>query len=60
MANAKKCDRCGAFYVVTGKKTIYVAKKEWSEWNELDLCSECQNKLKEFLDFNDLNKEVDE
>ena len=61
MANAKKCDRCGEFYThtLTVKKKIYVAKREWSEWKELDLCSNCQTKIQEFLDLDSANKEVD-
>lgn len=62
MANAKKCDRCGAFYIPTrtAKKKIYVAKREWTDWKELDLCSNCQDKVQEFLDLDSANKEEDD
>lgn len=59
MANAKKCDRCGAFYVpVANRQKIAVSVlDEARSWERLDLCDNCYEGLKEFLVFNNADKE---
>lgn len=66
MADAKKCDRCGAFYTkrevvrihpVTAMdcdksaKRLRIIFNVWSKETELDLCPECVDKLNQY--FND-------
>lgn len=59
MANAKKCDRCGAFYaLVENRQKIAVSVlDEARSWERLDLCDNCYEELKEFLVFNNADKE---
>ena len=49
VSEAKKCDRCGKFYEVTNEenvgKVIWIGK-------QVDLCSECTEKLHNWLDGN--------
>lgn len=52
MANAKKCDRCGAFY--TKSKPIKIGETQLSISNShsttlFDLCPECVDKLNRYL-----------
>lgn len=52
MASAKKCDRCGTFYEknherIAGVKT-FDKTGNWIDWK--DLCDDCVNDLKRFLD----------
>lgn len=66
MANAKKCDRCGAFYTkrevvrihpVTAldcdksAKRLRITFDDWCKETALDLCPECVDKLNQY--FND-------
>lgn len=43
MANAKKCDRCGEFYIL---EISYYPDKSKEKY---DLCKKCTNMLKNFL-----------
>ena len=51
MADAKKCDRCGAYYMAGkgryGKKRIRVPGNTDSYY---DLCENCQDDLDKFMD----------
>ena len=55
MANAKRCDRCGAFYmpkeVNTDRKTTFEIRKfDLEEAPELlDLCDKCLDSVQEFM-----------
>lgn len=66
MANAKKCDRCGAFYTKRKVVAIYpvtaldydksakrlsITFDDWGKETALDLCPECVDKLNHY--FND-------
>lgn len=66
MANAKKCDRCGAYYAsrkavkihpVTAldcdrsAKRLSITFDDWGKETVLDLCPECVDKLVQY--FND-------
>jgi hypothetical protein len=58
MANAKRCDRCGKFYVV-GEKSFRIRNSKVGALKvldingyyiiEMDLCDECVEKLDRFL-----------
>ena len=59
MANAKKCDRCGGFYefgdIGVSKGGSYVTGISFTRRNNspieaMDLCKECIDKLKCFID----------
>lgn len=59
MADAKKCDRCGEFYVAKNfrqKLTVRVNSGS-NTWYELDLCDKCHKELQAFLNFNNADKE---
>lgn len=61
MANALKCDRCGNFYTFDDKDSRLSVNKRYKVGgitfmstsgdyhSEMDLCSECANKLVRFL-----------
>lgn len=58
MANAKRCDKCGNFYIVNSiYQNLCVQKRRGLSWNELDLCDNCFKELREFLGFYDIEKE---
>lgn len=48
MSNAKKCDKCGAFYEPYKVHTIILKKDSLSN-NGLDLCPDCMNTLELWL-----------
>lgn len=50
MSNAKKCDRCGAFYVIFTREYI-VMKKNLGD--VIDLCPDCHQKLKNWIHRNE-------
>ena len=48
--NAKKCDRCGAFYVPTNEGRVFaIYKSAFSSKFTLDLCPKCYNDLLTFM-----------
>lgn len=69
MANAKKCDRCGAFYLnnillprsVCGKETVVTGIKYTTEAcrsvDHRDLCDDCIRKLHCFLNGMELKED---
>lgn len=58
MANAKKCDRCGGFYVPTLKpQQLLVKECRQHSWWELDFCDKCYKELQDFLKLNNADKE---
>lgn len=66
MANAKKCDRCGEFYLdneaehnsrVT-KGVAFIGVHNDFRWGYKDLCDDCQDKLDQFLDGRELKEEA--
>ena len=47
--NAKKCDRCGMFYVTTDDCRVYAIYKRGVPFStQLDLCPKCYNDLLTF------------
>lgn len=51
MANAKKCDRCGAFYLM-GFDACHTVYRRFDGRNhplEVDLCETCSSELELFL-----------
>ena len=59
--NAKKCDRCGCFYVAnTIKKKVAVDIYKDHGWYVIDLCDSCYEELKEFVGFDSTDKEVND
>lgn len=50
MANALKCDRCGAFYVPPAyRRKIEVTVVKNFRLYTLDLCDKCTEELREFI-----------
>ena len=53
--NAKKCDKCGGFYLPTAKEhdTIIIMKSIYSgpytDKKQYDLCPDCMDDLKKWL-----------
>lgn len=48
--NAKKCDRCGVFYVPTNDARVYaISKRRFPSDVELDICPECYDDLLTFM-----------
>ena len=48
--NAKKCDRCGAFYVSTNEGRVFaINKRSFPSNYTLDLCPKCYNDLLTFM-----------
>ena len=60
MASAKKCDRCGGFYVTNAitKKYVVDTYKDHT-WYVLDLCDSCYKELKKFVGVDDEEEETD-
>lgn len=54
--NAKKCDRCGKFYDYAPNKFAAIQRDTFCNI-EYDLCEECQNDLKQFMN---VQEETDE
>ena len=50
MSNAKKCDRCGAFYVICTRDYIVM---ERNLADVIDLCPDCHQKLKSWIHRNE-------
>ena len=46
---ARKCDRCGKFYLPNYHVAIAVDKWQNLNWEHLDLCEDCNNDLIEWL-----------
>lgn len=50
MANAKKCDRCGTFYIRgAGVYRFEVKESNGIKFWNWDLCDKCHDELEEFL-----------
>lgn len=49
--DAKKCDRCGVFYIPTNNARVYAISKRRSPSNVelLDICPECYDDLMTFM-----------
>ena len=48
--NAKKCDRCGTFYVPTNEGRVFaINKRDFPSNFTLDLCPKCYNDLITFM-----------
>lgn len=47
--DAKKCDRCGYFYVKPSTKVIVTNDDAPGNFEEYDLCRSCENMLRAFL-----------
>lgn len=48
--NAKKCDRCGAFYVPTNEGRVYtINERSFTSNFTLDLCPKCYEDLLMFM-----------
>lgn len=48
--NAKKCDRCGAFYIPTNEGRVFAINKRSFPSNlTLDLCPKCYDDLMDFM-----------
>ena len=48
MADAKKCDRCGAYYEFKND-FIRICDEKGYSMGSYDLCPSCMNELKKFL-----------
>lgn len=65
MANAKRCDRCGGFYMknavtrsgYTSTGITFLASSSHMIGLPVDLCDNCQKKLARFLDGYELREE---
>ena len=65
MANAKKCDRCGDFYLdkkvsragYYSRGITFVGISGHTIGSIVDLCDDCQKKLARFLDGRELKEE---
>lgn len=61
MANAKKCDRCGAFYVAAKiDRRIAIDVLKDHTWYIIDICDNCYKELQKFIGFDKADEEVDE
>lgn len=49
MSNAKKCDRCGAFYEPYYPR-IFIKKSKEVNAKTIDLCPVCQDSIESWLD----------
>ena len=49
MSDAKKCDRCGAFYNELPGWRYKVVKNEYPTLQSIDLCNNCNYELEEWL-----------
>ena len=50
MADAKKCDRCGAFYVMYVNPILQITKDNHPySPTHIDLCPQCVEELKQWL-----------
>lgn len=48
--NAKKCDRCGAFYIPNNEGRVFsINKRSFPSNYTLDLCPKCYNDLLTFI-----------
>ena len=53
MASAKKCDRCGKFYIVNtlpGIAKLVLYEYRTFQYNEVDLCPDCSQELKDWFE----------
>lgn len=49
MANAKKCDRCGEFYLDNNKVAYGISYWNGFSWNDhKDLCPKCEGSLEKW------------
>lgn len=46
---ARKCDRCGSFYIPDDSMRTYTVSKKSLFDTEIDLCPECHNNLISFM-----------
>lgn len=51
MADAKRCDRCGKFYIINKQKFGGCSLKHRTQTMHFDLCDECVSKLWTFLNY---------
>ena len=60
MANAKRCDKCGGFYIVNTiyQKISVCIRKEGQSWERMDLCDACYKELLDFFGYNWMIEEV--
>lgn len=56
MANAKKCDRCGAFYDEIINPNLRIEEHNYPFVNYIDLCPQCVEELKQWLNSKNLLK----
>ena len=57
MADAKKCDRCGAFYVMYVNPILSIEKDLHPYPPQvIDLCPQCVEELKQWLEMKNLLK----
>ncbi len=61
MANAKRCDKCGGFYIVNAihQKLAVSVRKKGHSWERMDLCDTCYEELRDFFGFHDMDEEVE-
>ena len=46
---ARKCDRCGSFYIPDDSMRTYIVSKKSFVDTEIDLCPECHDDLIKFM-----------
>lgn len=61
MANAKRCDKCGGFYIVNAihQKLAVSVCMEGRSWERMDLCDTCYKELRDFFGFNCMIEEAE-
>lgn len=62
MANAKRCDKCGGFYIVNTihQKLAVSVREEGQSWERMDLCDTCYEELRGFFGFTNIDEEADD
>lgn len=46
---AKKCDRCGEFYLFENDRSIYLISNNGLDAKNIDLCPDCYEELNRYL-----------
>lgn len=51
---ARKCDRCGSFYIPKDDMKTYLVSKKPFVYTQIDLCPECHDDLCTFMENPDI------